>query len=97
MELNLSQKVFSEFNHKGLNIQNTKFNEKFTSIDWNSLVKQSDKISTDDGCVYYMNVNESYEKSSLKVIYSWNFIDEEWEKLTKKEAIEIYDAELFVN
>jgi len=73
---------FSVYNNNDNNIivnQITK-EDLFTKtfhLPFHRLKKQNDMIQTDDGCTHYMDMQTN-------IIYSYDFITNEWVKLSKK-------------
>lgn len=51
----------------------TEFQKAYPKLSFNDLKIQNNNYSTDDGCVHYKNVINNQ-------IYSWNFIENEWEE-----------------
>ncbi len=50
-----------------------KFNEQYPTLVFTNLIKQNDNYSTDDGCIHY-------KYNITNKIYSWNFVEDEWEE-----------------
>jgi len=51
----------------------TEFQKAYPKLSFNDLKIQNNNCFTDDGCIHYKNVINTQ-------IYSWNFIENEWEK-----------------
>jgi len=51
----------------------TEFQKAYPKLSFNDLKIQNDNYSIDDGCVHYKHVINNQ-------IYSWNFIENEWEE-----------------
>lgn len=67
----------SKYNNKNkkvvLDLKKTKFDKSYPNLSFNDLQIQNEKYSTDDGCIHYKNITNNQ-------IYSWNFIENEWEQ-----------------
>ncbi len=62
-----------ELRKKNSKMKEQKFKEQYPSLFFKQLTKQNEGISTDDGCIHYR-----YGLNGR--IYSWNFIEKEWEE-----------------
>ena len=51
----------------------TEFSKAYPNLSFNDLKIQNNNYSTDDGCIHYKNILNNQ-------IYSWNFIENEWEE-----------------
>ncbi len=78
-----SKKKEMEYEKEQTIIKNN-FIKQYPNLSFYDLEKQNNNYSTDDGCIHYKH------KLTNK-IYSWNFIDNEWEEHDEKYQIGLYD------
>lgn len=62
----------------------TEFSKAYPKVSFNDLKIQNNYYSTDDGCIHYKNVINNQ-------IYSWNYIENEWEEHSVNHQNELSD------
>jgi hypothetical protein len=82
------KKLQNEKDEKETQFIMTEFWHAYPKVSFNDLKIQNDYESTDDGCIHYKNVINNQ-------IYSWNYIENEWEEHSVDYQNELSD--LFTN
>jgi len=59
------------------------FSKAYPNMSFNNLKIQTNNYFTDDGCIHYKNVINNQ-------IYSWNYIENEWEEHTVNYQNKLY-------
>jgi hypothetical protein len=62
----------------------TEFSKAYPILSFNDLKIQNNYYSTDDGCIHYKNVIDNQ-------IYSWSYIENEWEEHSVNDQNELSD------
>lgn len=67
-------KINEELYEAELAVRKEEFCKKYSTEEWNLLVKQKENIRTEDGCIHYRN-------RLTRTVYSWHLRSKEWRVL----------------